>query len=138
MVRAFAILGLFFVLAHAKAGILNPTNLQSAVFISSIKTPKDIPIGLFQIEQKALRKLEGHKKRKFLAMIMSFPLPFGVLGVHRLYLGSKPIVPIAYLVTFGGGFGILPFIDFTVIFLSENLQPYEGNSNLLMWNMEKP
>jgi len=72
-------------------------------------------------------------KSKVLASILAFPLPFGMLGMHRIYLGAKPIIPILYIVTFGGIVGILPFIDMMVLILSKDIKPFVDSSNILFW-----
>jgi len=72
-------------------------------------------------------------KSKLLASILAFPVPFGMLGIHRIYLGAKPIIPVLYIVTFGGIVGILPFIDMMVLILSKDTKPYMDNSNILFW-----
>jgi len=72
-------------------------------------------------------------RNKVLAAILSFPLPFGMLGLHRIYLGAKPIIPILYVVTLGGFVGILPFVDMMVIILSEETKSFIKNSKILMW-----
>ena len=136
--RLIATLGLLLLFNHVIAGTCKAIDLPSIKFRSRNIIPKEIPGKLFQLNQKLSQEMAGPGKRKIIAAILSFPVPFGVFGSHRLYLGAKPIIPIVYLVTFGGGFGILPFVDFTVMLLSEDLKPYEGNSKLFMWNMEKP
>lgn len=57
----------------------------------------------------------------------------GLLGGHRLYLGTKPIVPVVYALTLGGGFGILPFVDLLVITFTKDLSKYENNPRIIMW-----
>lgn len=57
----------------------------------------------------------------------------GHFGVHRLYLGTKPIVPISYVLTMGGGLGVLPAIDAIVILLSNDLDKLGNNSKFFMW-----
>ena len=54
------------------------------------------------------------RKRKFVSAFFAFPFPFGFMGAHRVMLGTKPWVPIVYVASFGGCFGILPLIDFRV------------------------
>ena len=75
------------------------------------------------------------KHRKTIAAILAFPLPFGVLGLHRLFLGTKPYIPFAYLGTLGGCFGILPLIDFINILLSDKdiYKNFENNPKVFMW-----
>ncbi len=73
------------------------------------------------------------RKRKLLASCLSFPFPLGFLGTHRIMMGTKPWVPIAYVATFGGCFGLLPLVDFCVIMFSDNVEKYENNPNVFMW-----
>ena len=73
------------------------------------------------------------KLTKFIAALTAFPFPLGFMGVHRIMLGTKPWVPVVYVVTFGGCFGLLPLIDFCVIALSKNIEQYENNPNIFMW-----
>jgi TM2 domain-containing membrane protein YozV len=76
-----------------------------------------------------------HKKHRLIAALLSFPI-IGIFGLHRIYLGTSPQVPFVYIVTAGGGFGVLPFIDFVMILLSKNKDfhaTYTGNHHLFMW-----
>lgn len=73
-----------------------------------------------------------HKKHRLVAALLAFPL--GVFGLHRMYLHTSPMVPIIYIVTVGGGFGILPFIDFVLILLNKDIHTnYTSNPHLFMW-----
>jgi TM2 domain-containing membrane protein YozV len=75
-----------------------------------------------------------HQKHRFVAALLAFPL--GIFGLHRMYLGSSKAVPLVYIVTLGGAFGILPFIDFVMIILSKDKDfhaTYTGNHHLFMW-----
>jgi TM2 domain-containing membrane protein YozV len=78
---------------------------------------------------------ENFKKKKLIASILAFPIPFGFSGLHRIYLGSEPWVPVAYLLTGGGGFGLLPLLDFIFIVSAdeEEFRRYENNPNLFMF-----
>ena len=75
------------------------------------------------------------KNKRITAAILAVPL--GFLGVHRMYLGTKPHIPIIYIATIGGCFGILPFIDFVVLLLTDDLTPFINNSRVFMWNKPK-
>ena len=77
--------------------------------------------------------LKLSENKKLIAAILAFPVPFGLFGAHRIYLGTKPIVPIMYIATFGGCFFILPFIDFVVVLFEKDLSPYENNPKIFMW-----
>jgi TM2 domain-containing membrane protein YozV len=57
-------------------------------------------------------------KRKWVAALLAFPLPFGMVGLHRIYLGTQPHIPIVYVATIGGVFGLLPLADFIAILSS--------------------
>lgn len=73
-----------------------------------------------------------HKKHRLVAALLAFPL--GIFGLHRMYLHSSAKVPLIYIATFGGGFGILPFIDFVLILLNKDIHlNYTSNSHLFMW-----
>lgn len=78
---------------------------------------------------------KNFRKEKLIASILAFPVPFGFCGLHRIYLGSEPWVPVAYLVTGGGGFGLLPLIDFVFIVTAdeERFKSYENNPQFFMW-----
>jgi hypothetical protein len=58
----------------------------------------------------------------------------GLVGGHRLYLGTNPVVPVFYAVTLGGGLGILPFIDFVVIAFSDDMERFQNNEKIFMWS----
>jgi len=57
----------------------------------------------------------------------------GPIGGHRLYLGTKPYVPIVYALTLGGGLGFLPLIDIVAILLTKDISKYYDNSQIMMW-----
>ena len=76
---------------------------------------------------------ENQKKKKRIAALCAFPFPFGFVAAHRVMLGTKPWVPVVYVATFGGCFGLLPLIDFCVISFSKDITQYENNPNIFMW-----
>ncbi|MBI2968611.1 MAG: TM2 domain-containing protein [Bacteroidetes bacterium] len=71
------------------------------------------------------------EKNRYVAAILALTL--GIVGAHRIYLGTKPIVPVVYIITLGGGVGILPVIDFFVLLTSKDITPYENNPKVFMW-----
>lgn len=82
---------------------------------------------------KLLRKKQRLNKR-ITAAVLAFPFPFGIVGLHRIYLGTRPYVPVAYVASLGGVFGILPFIDFCVIvFDRRHFEQYKDNGQVFMW-----
>ena len=58
------------------------------------------------------------------AIILAFFL--GGLGIHRVYLGGRPILILLYIITLGGIFGILPLIDFIRLIIG-HMDHYENN-----------
>jgi TM2 domain-containing membrane protein YozV len=72
-------------------------------------------------------------RQKIVAAVLAFPFPFGIVGLHRIYMGTKPHVPVIYIATFGGAFGVLPFIDFCILVLDKKPERYFNNPRLFMW-----
>jgi TM2 domain-containing membrane protein YozV len=64
---------------------------------------------------------------------ISLAILLGPFGVHRLYLGTEPIVPVAYVMTLGGAMGIIPAIDAVLILVTKDLSKFENNSRFFMW-----
>lgn len=73
------------------------------------------------------------RNKKLIAALLAFPFPFGIVGLHRIYLGTSPHVPIVYIGTLGGGFGLLPLIDFFAILFEKNMERYLDNNKVFMW-----
>lgn len=80
-----------------------------------------------------LLRARQKKKKQVVAALLAFPLPFGIVGLHRIYLGCAPYVPVAYIASLGGMFGVLPFIDFCVILLNKDTDRYVDSSKIFMW-----
>jgi TM2 domain-containing membrane protein YozV len=78
-------------------------------------------------------KLRQNKSKRVAAALLAFPFPFGMVGLHRIYLGTAPHVPVVYIGTLGGVFGILPFIDFCVLVLDKDIERYSENKKIFMW-----
>ncbi len=81
---------------------------------------------------KLIKKRQRLNKR-ITAAALAFPFPFGIVGLHRIYLGTKPHVPIVYIATLGGVFGILPLVDFFVIVADKDFEQYKNNGKVFMW-----
>lgn len=90
------------------------------------------------VQNKPNPVFEVFKKRqrlnkKITVAVLAFPFPFGIVGLHRIYLGTKPHVPIVYIGTLGGIFGLLPFIDFCAVIFTKDIEHYRHNDNVFMW-----
>lgn len=81
-------------------------------------------------------KIDSTTRKKIIVSLFAFPFPMGFMGAHRVMLGCKPWIPVVYMATFGGCFGLLPLIDFCVIAFSKNIEQYENNSHVFMWIKE--
>lgn len=99
---------------------------ERSVDLSLAKRPTPL-LQFFHIKQK--------KNKKLTAALLAFPLPFGIVGLHRIYLGSAPYVPVVYIATFGGILGLLPLIDFCTILLdkNKNMEDFSNNKKVFMW-----
>jgi TM2 domain-containing membrane protein YozV len=91
-----------------------------------LNLPTEKKIKLITLLQKATVE-----NKKVTAAILTLTL--GMLGVHRIYLGTAPYIPAVYLFTFGGGFFILPIIDLVMILSTNDISKFENNKRLLMW-----
>jgi TM2 domain-containing membrane protein YozV len=100
-------------------------SITDTIKVSAIQQP--------HLPQKALPNDTIKKRKKLIAALLAFPVPFGIIGLHRIYLGSKPYIPLIYIGTLGGCIGIIPFIDFIVICLEKDITKYCNNPNLIMW-----
>ena len=103
----------------------------TVVSFESISIQEKKPNPIFQLFRKK-QKLN----KKITAAVLAFPFPFGMVGLHRIYLGTKPYVPVAYIATLGGVFGILPLIDFFAITCDKNFDQYRDNGKVFMWIKE--
>lgn len=58
----------------------------------------------------------------------------GTLGIHRFYLGTETLSGLAYFLTCGGIFGVVPLIDFIVLLINyEDISPFVNNPAFFMW-----
>ncbi len=76
---------------------------------------------------------DPQKRKKLVCALFAFPFPCGFVGAHRVMLGTSPWVPVVYVATFGGCFGLLPLIDFCFITFSKDITPFENNPHVFMW-----
>lgn len=81
---------------------------------------------------KLFKKKEG-RNHKLITAILAFPFPFGIVGLHRIYLGTAPYVPVVYIGTLGGVFGILPLVDFFSILFTKDFENLKQNPHVIMW-----
>jgi TM2 domain-containing membrane protein YozV len=132
---------LFFILLHGKSKAIGHQEMDFTSQIEQFSiTPSDQgfqfvnkntskKIKLINLLQKATVE-----NKKVTAAVLTLTL--GMLGVHRIYLGTAPYIPAVYLFTFGGGFFILPIVDLVMILSTNDITKFENNNKLLMWTGE--
>ncbi len=135
---------LFLILFLFTKGLFCETQTVTVYYLDSCQTlisSEKIEVGNFNSDSgekpnpvfELFRKKQRLNKR-ITAAVLAFPFPFGIVGLHRIYLGTKPYVPVAYIASLGGVFGILPFIDFCVItFDKKNFEGFKDNGHIFMW-----
>ena len=83
-------------------------------------------------EHKVVHKLiKNDENPKLTAITLAVFL--GTFGVHRLYLGTAPKVPVIYTLTLGGGMGLLPLADIIAIITTKNIEHFRNNNKVVMW-----
>ena len=134
---AFLVSFIFFYTPPSKA----ESNDSSFVFIKQTDTlfcisPENIISTAILPDSVPVKAEHLQRRKKIIAAVLAFPLPFGILGIHRIYLGTKPYMPFAYIGTLGGCFGILPLIDFITILISddETFKRFGNNPRVFMWS----
>ena len=111
---------------------------ESCVLPEITTTEKQTVIAVMdstQILDVVIKDTGRGENQKLIAAILAFPVPFGMLGMHRIYLGCEPYVPIVYVVSAGGGCGIIPLIDFIYIVAADEqqLREFKENRGVFMW-----
>lgn len=70
------------------------------------------------------------------AMAFILATVLGYLGIHRLYLGTEPLVVILYIIT-AGGCGVIALVDWIMLLMvlldEKDLGPYIDNPKFIMW-----
>ncbi len=133
-VKLFVVCCLMATALFAKNEVVTVYYLDSAsivVYSENISIEETKPNPIFQL----FRKKQKLNKR-ITAAVLAFPFPFGIVGLHRIYLGTKPYVPVAYIASLGGVFGLLPLIDFFAIACDKDFDHYRDNGKVFMWVKE--
>jgi TM2 domain-containing membrane protein YozV len=100
------------------------TTVTTASNTTSFKVKKTSKFKMWIAKQMAK---SGSDKNPIIGAVIAFFL--GGLGIHRVYMGSKPIMILWYILTIGGIFGLLPLIDFIRLLIGHG-DHYDGNEKL--------
>lgn len=115
--------------------VVEQENLPDSISIDSNSFSENYVVQTTSRPNPLLKWIQHRQRlnKKITAVVLAFPFPFGIVGLHRIYLGTKPYVPVVYIATVGGVFGILPFIDFCVLVFDKDFDRYQNNSKVFMW-----
>ena len=116
------------------AGALKMQAGETVLQHPAVVSPDSLQADTFHAEGKFFRAIHRAENQRLIAAILAFPFPFGITGLHRIYLGTSPWVPVVYFATLGG-FGILPLTDFIAIVSASDadFKSYLNNGNVFMW-----
>lgn len=119
------------------------SEMTDTAFCDTILVPDSLVI-MLAVDKQDVMNVSGNdslhssklKSKKRIAAVLAFPFPFGLLGLHRVFLGTKPYIPFVYIGTLGGCFLILPIIDFITILSAneEEFKKFENNPKVFMWS----
>ena len=118
---------------NAKAsGYTANDNLINALFNSATEVVNepftDVSLGATSTFASA-----AAEKDAIVAIVLDLFL--GEFGVHRFYLGTEVMTGVGYILTCGGIFGIVPFVDFIVLLIdNKDISKYINNPKFFMWN----
>ena len=107
--------------------------IESAVAVSPVSLLSDahapLPVGMPSSASVSAGKSPVG------AILLTFFL--GGFGIHRHYMGTRPWMWAIYTFTFGGIFGVVPFVAFIVEIIAavedNSVARYCGNTSFFMW-----
>ena len=107
--------------------------IESAVAVSPVSLLSDahapLPVGM-----PSSASVSAGKSPVGAILLTFFP---GGFGIHRHYMGTRPWMWAIYTFTFGGIFGVVPFVDFIVEIIAavedNSVARYCGNTSFFMW-----
>jgi TM2 domain-containing membrane protein YozV len=104
------------------------SNIDSAAFFQYLNT-----VNVPEYKIKWAQKIWFKTKENPRLVAFCIAILLGPFGAHRIYLGTEHMVPLAYVLTLGGGLGVVPVIDAILIVATKNLEPYQNNPRFFMW-----
>lgn len=104
------------------------SNIDSVTFFQYLNTTNVPQYKIKWAQKNWYKSKENPRVYAFCIAIL-----LGPFGAHRIYLGTRHMVPVAYVLTLGGGLGIVPAIDAILILATKNLEPYQNNPRFFMW-----
>ncbi len=128
-----ASLGVYAADASAESYVVDDVQIEQLIAQSEDVSLAISDNSMLQNSSMATAPTQIKANKEFVpALLLNFFL--GGFGIHRLYLGTKPITWIGYILTCGGIFGVVPLVDFIVLIINnDNLSPYIDNPKFFMW-----
>ena len=119
------------VVANASNYSINDSDIDALIACAE-ETPS-LDIDSFDLSASSSAVIS--EKSDAVALVLCFLV--GGFGVHRHYMGTSPAMWALYTFTFGGIFGIVPFVDFIVMLIDlvedNGFGAYYGNTKFFMW-----
>jgi TM2 domain-containing membrane protein YozV len=119
----------------SKASSIYQVNDNAIEAVLSTATPVAVQAddaGSLSLLSPMAIQAKGSDKNAWIAAIIDILI--GGIGIHRVYLGSKPVMIFYYIITGCGIFGIVPLIDLIVLVINnEDISKYVGNNKYFMW-----
>jgi TM2 domain-containing membrane protein YozV len=115
---------------------INDMNVET-MFTSSIDITNDVAsnvniTNVMNSQKSTMMMKSGSGKSAIAAIAIDFFL--GGLGIHRIYLGTKTMTWVGYILSCGGIFGLLPLGDFIFMIVNyNNIDKYVDNPKFFMW-----
>jgi TM2 domain-containing membrane protein YozV len=126
----FAATGSQYVIDDQKVEQLFTNSVDASMSMLSNKNSLLTASGQFNFSGAA--RMGSNDKSLALALVLDFFL--GGLGIHRLYLGTATMTWVGYILSCGGIFGIVPFVDFIVLIVhNDDISQYIDNTRYFMW-----
>lgn len=96
------------------------------LLVASFACAATLPLSQHDLLPQCLQP-QGHDLMSILAVAVWFLLPF--LGIHRVIMGGSAWLILAYVLTFGGFFMVLPVMDLVRMIVEPD--HYRNNSKFL-------
>lgn len=112
--------------------VLNDSCLSKIVRTDNeFTTPGYLKMGKNLVTNPMLKIEKTINSKKITAIVIT--ILTGPLGGHRIYLGTKPVIPVLYALTLGGGI-FVTVIDLFALVFTKDISLYINNNSFFMWN----
>lgn len=100
------------------------------------------PVGRLFFEESAAQQFDWKGDGDTLTannhrgVAIALGLTLGIFGMHRIYLGTSPLVPVFYTVTIGGGM-VLWLADIAFLIFTKDITQFYNRQGVFMWSDRK-